>query len=86
MSRIPDIKDQLHFSNTQLGLLLFVAAAGALIALPLASRVIARIGSARTLLGGNVVLCVALPLLGTAHVVVSFGGIFLIGEREGWCG
>lgn len=82
ISRIPDIKDQLNFSNTQLGLLMLVAAVGAILALPLSSGIIDCLGSARTLLMGNILLFVSLPLVGMSRLAGAIGGVFFLGKLQ----
>ena len=80
VSRIPDVKDELNFNNTQLGFLLLTAAGGAITALPLSSILSEHFGSRKTLLIGILLLSVCLPLLGTSNVLLSFIGIFCIGK------
>ena len=47
-SRIPQVRDRLHLSPAELGLVLLAIAAGSLIALPLSGPLVARFGSRRT--------------------------------------
>ncbi len=65
-SRIPQIRDELGLSPSQLGLVLLALAAGSIVSLLLAGQIVARFGSSRTVatMGG---------LLGVAMLGVSFG-------------
>src|SRR3954453_6505948 len=66
-SRIPQVRDRLHLSPSQLGLVLLAMAAGSVLALPLSGPVIARRGSRR-----RVQLTAALQVVGLAVVAVGF--------------
>jgi fucose permease len=85
-SRIPQIRDQLHLSSAELGLLLFALAVGSIIALPMAGTVIHRVGSSRTvavtsiLCGVSVAVVAGGYLLGTVPVAI---GLFLVGLGYG---
>ena len=85
-SRIPQVRDRLHLSPAQLGLVLLCIAAGSLLALPLAGPVVHRFGSRRTVAGMAVLLAVGLAtvsfgyLAGLVPVVV---GLFLLGFANG---
>jgi MFS family permease len=85
-SRIPQIRDALSASPSQLGLILLAVAAGAIIAMPLAGIVVNRIGAARCTAIMAGVLSVGLVVLafgyhvGVPMVVV---GLFLIGFGNG---
>jgi predicted MFS family arabinose efflux permease len=65
-SRIPQVRDKLGLSPSQLGLVLLALAAGSIISLLLAGQIVARFGSSRTVavMGG---------LLGLALFGISFG-------------
>lgn len=82
--RIPDVKEALQLSPGMLGLLLFAAPAGAMIAMPLVGAVCSRFGSARAtrwlLIGYTATaLCV-----GLAPDVVSFAvALFVVGAATG---
>ena len=85
-SRIPQIRDALQASPSELGLILLAVAAGALVAMPLAGLVVNRFGPARTvavlaavLSVGLVVLALGTPI-GPLPVVV---GLFLVGYGNG---
>ena len=85
-SRIPQVRDRLHLSPSQLGLLLLAVAVGSLLALPLSGPLVARYGSRR-------VVASMAALLGLALAVVSLGylaglvpvvvGLFLLGFANG---
>jgi MFS family permease len=85
-SRIPQIRDALAASPSQLGLILLSVAAGSIIAMPLAGMVVNRIGAARCTAIMAGLLCIGLVVLalgyrvGVAPVVV---GLFLIGFGNG---
>ncbi len=85
-ARIPQIRDALRATPSELGLVLLAVAAGAILALPLAGLVVNRFGPARTvavlagvLSVGLVVLALGYPL-GAGPVAV---GLFLIGYGNG---
>jgi predicted MFS family arabinose efflux permease len=85
-ARIPQIRDRLHLSPSELGLLLFAIAAGSLLALPLSGPAVTRIGSSRTVAAMSVLLAVGLTtaslgaLVGVTPVAV---GLFLFGFANG---
>jgi fucose permease len=85
-SRIPQVRDGLHLSPGELGLLLLSIAAGSLIALPLAGTVVARAGAARTITFMAILSAIGLATTaigyrsGVAPVVV---GLFLLGMGNG---
>ena len=85
-SRIPQIRDELQASPSELGLILLAVAAGAILAMPLAGLVVNRFGPARTVAAlasalsvGLVVLAFGTPI-GALPVVI---GLFLIGYGNG---
>jgi MFS family permease len=85
-SRIPQIRDELQATPSQLGLILLAVAAGAVLAMPLAGLVVNRFGPAltvavlaSTLSVGLVVLAFGTPV-GAVPVVI---GLFLIGYGNG---
>jgi MFS family permease len=85
-SRIPQIRDRLQLRPAELGLVLLAAAAGAVVALPLAGPVLARLGSRRTvtamaLLLAAGLLTAALGYLSGLLPVVT--GLFLVGFANG---
>ncbi|HEV2886759.1 MAG TPA: MFS transporter [Jatrophihabitans sp.] len=85
-SRIPQVRDRLHLSPAELGLVLLCIAAGSLLALPLSGPVVHRFGSQRTVAGMAVLLAVGLAtvslgyLAGLVPVVV---GLLLLGFANG---
>ena len=85
-SRIPQIRDALNASPSQLGLILLAVALGSIIALPLAGMLVHRIGAARSVAVMSVCLAVGLVVVavgyrsGVPPVVI---GLFLIGYGNG---
>lgn len=85
-SRIPQVKQHLDLSNGQMGTLLLAIAAGSVVALPSAGKVIALLGSRRTVL-------VMAMLMGVGFVVTALGylvgvpmvavGLFIFGFANG---
>jgi predicted MFS family arabinose efflux permease len=85
-SRIPQIRDAVQATPSELGLILLAIAAGAVIAMPLAGLVVNRFGPARTVAVLASVLSVGLVVLalGTpAGVLPVVIGLFLIGYGNG---
>jgi predicted MFS family arabinose efflux permease len=85
-SRIPQVRDQLHLSPADLGLVLLAIAAGSLVALPLAGTIVHRINSQRTVAGMSIVLAVGLAIVATGYeagVVPLVVGLFLLGFANG---
>jgi predicted MFS family arabinose efflux permease len=86
LSRVPQIRDELHLSPARLGLLLLTSAVGALVSLPFAGAVVHRFGAAPTVIFGALVSVVGLAIVaigtevGTAMVAV---GLFLFGFGNG---
>lgn len=88
MSRVPDVKDALDLSPSQLGIMLLSISAGSLLGLPLAGRISHAIGAARTVRLG---LSLAAPGIVLAGFAASFGssmwlvmpGLFLLGLGSG---
>ena len=83
-SRIPQIRDALQATPSQLGLILLAVAAGAIIAMPLAGMVVNRIGTARcTAIMADRALASAWscsPSATTVGVLPVVIGLFLIGS------
>ena len=83
VSRLPAVREALGLSTGQLGLLLLCLSAGSLLGLPTSGPLVARVGPARTVLGG--VLAVGAGLLltaagvGTAEVRLAGAGLALTG-------
>ena len=87
-SRIADSKAELGLSAGQLGLTLFAASCGSVLALPFAGRVADRIGASRTVVAGMVVSAVGLVCVGLAVDVarsrpLMAAGLFLLGMGVG---
>src|ERR1700686_906676 len=66
LSRIPAVQAKLHLSVGILGATLLATAAGALIAMPLTSKLVGRFGSAQVTRISPLVLCVCVMLPGLA--------------------
>ena len=85
-SRIPQIRDALQATPSELGLVLLAMAFGAVVAMPLAGMVVNRFGSARTVAALASLLSLGLIVLalgydvGAAPVAI---GLFLIGYGNG---
>ena len=85
-ARIPQVRDRLELSSSELGLLLLAIAAGSLVALPLAGIIVARLGSRPTVTAMAVVNGAALSLVAVGHlyglapVVI---GLFVFGFATG---
>ncbi|MFN2561914.1 MAG: MFS transporter [Jatrophihabitans sp.] len=85
-ARIPQVRDGLHLSAADLGLVLLSLAAGALIALPLAGAIVHRFNSRRTVATMSLLLAVGLVTVaigyrtGVAGVVI---GLFVVGFANG---
>ena len=67
--RLPEIKELLGVSTSELGLLLFAGAVGSILALSLAARIISRFGTRPQMLGGFYL--VALGLIGQAFAATT---------------
>ena len=72
VSRIPDLKNQFHISNSTLGVSLFFGSAGVLSSLQLAGRLCAKYGSGPTTRTLNFLLIIAPPLVGMNFGLVWF--------------
>ena len=59
-SRIPQIRDALGLSPSQLGFVLLAMAAGSIVSLPLAGQIVARFGSRRTVTATAALMAIAL--------------------------
>lgn len=86
-SRIPEVSRELKLDNAQLGALLFVAAVGSLIALPLSGPLAARVGTRKTAYIGGAIFASGAVTLGlglfAASVPLSAIGLFLFGAGNG---
>ena len=77
-SRIPAVQQRMGLSDAQLGLVLFAIPIGLMLSLPLAGWLVARYGSRRVVLGGNVFFGATLLLLGAAHTQAQLIGAMLL--------
>ncbi|SED60143.1 MFS transporter [Ruania alba] len=75
LSRIPTIRDELHLSEGQLGLIILVGSLGSLLAMPLTGRVIGRIGARASVAIAAAVAAVGLTLGVTG---VATGAVWLL--------
>ena len=87
-SRIADSKASLGLTAGELGLTLFAASCGSVLALPFAGKVADRIGASRTVVTGIVVAAAGLLVVGFAVDVahsrlVMAGGLFFLGMGVG---
>jgi fucose permease len=85
-SRIPQVRESLHVTPAQLGLIILCVAAGSLISIPLSGTFVARIGEARTVAIMAVVLTCGLALVGIGSdigVVPVCVGLFFLGLGNG---
>jgi MFS family permease len=85
-SRIPQVRDRLHLSPADLGLVLLAIAAGSLVALPLAGSIVHRIGSRRTVVVMAVLLAAGLTVVSVVYltgIVPLLVGLFLLGFGNG---
>ncbi len=88
MSRVPDIKQMLDLTPGALGLLLLAVSVGALSGLPLAGRIAHRIGAARTVQIGIVLMLIGLVAAALAvetrtSMFAVMPGLFLLGVGNG---
>ena len=77
-SRIPAVRDRLDADARGLGFALLFTAVGSLIAMPLSSRFIARIGERRVIAVCVTACVLAYPALGLAPNLVVLGAILLV--------
>jgi MFS family permease len=85
-SRIPQVRDRLHLSPADLGLMLLSIAAGSLVALPLAGLIVAHLSSRRTVALMAAILAVGLAVVGVGYLGGVFPvviGLFLFGFANG---
>ena len=78
--RLPEIRDQVGITASQVGLMMSIAGLGGLIGSAAAGRSIARFGSRRVMLTAATVVAMALPLVGVAGgpVVLAIGLMMLM--------
>ena len=86
LSRIPQLRDQLHLDPSSLGLVLLSVSAGAVLALPLSGPVVARFGSRRTVTATAVLFAAGLAAVAvgsTVGVAPVVAGLFVLGAATG---
>ncbi|HEU5104033.1 MAG TPA: MFS transporter [Roseiflexaceae bacterium] len=84
IARIPDVKQQLALSDQQLGVTLFFAAIGALLAQPTVGWLIGRVGSRRMTTVMLIAFCLSVILPGLAGDMFSLmGALFVLGACNG---
>lgn len=76
VARIPALQDGLEATKSELGLALFGVAAGAVVALPVAGWLSARLGSRRVTQVGLLGVALSLPLLGLAPSLLTLALAF----------
>jgi len=84
LSRIPAVRAKLHLSMAVLGATLLAAAAGALLAMPLTSKLVGRFGSARVTRASTLGLCICVVLPGLAwNAPALAAALFAYGAAAG---
>ena len=87
ISRLPAVRDALELSPSRLGLLLLCLSGGAIVALPLAGVLIARVGPAASVLVGAVTVATGLVAVAagvaSGSVVLAGTGLLLTGLGTG---
>lgn len=76
VARIPSLQEELEATTSELGLALFGVAAGAVLALPVAGWLTARLGSRIVTRAGLVGVAVVLPLIGLAPTLALLAAAF----------
>ncbi|HEX8510630.1 MAG TPA: MFS transporter [Propionibacteriaceae bacterium] len=85
-SRIPQVRDRLELSPSQLGLVLLAVAAGSLLSMPLSGPAVSRFGSRLTVTVTSVLMSVALLVVAIGYqvgVLPILIGLFLLGVANG---
>ncbi len=85
-SRIPQVRDRLELTPSQLGLVLLALAAGSLLALPLSGLIVHRLGTRRTVTIMAVLCAVGLTVIALGYlqgVAFVLAGLFLLGFGNG---
>ncbi len=85
VSRLPDIREGLGLSNSDLGLLLICASIGSVGSLPLSGKVIERFKPGPTVCGGAIAVGAGIVILGLGAAVLQWVplacvGLFLYGS------
>src|SRR3984885_7371417 len=84
LARIPAVRQNLGLAVGVLGTVLLATAAGALIAMPLTSKLVGRFGSARVTRASTLALCVCVVLPGLAwNAPVLGAALFIYGAAAG---
>lgn len=88
MARIPEVRDLLGLTPGEIGRVLLALAVGSLVALPTSGFVVSKIGAARTVAGGSVLVATGLTLAGigadtAGAVAVTAAGLVLFGYGSG---
>lgn len=88
MGRIPEVRDLLGLTPSEIGRVLLALALGSIVALPTSGLVVGRIGAARTVAGGSVLVAVGLVLAGLGAdtlgvVAVAALGLVFVGYGSG---
>jgi MFS family permease len=84
IARIPDVKQQLALSDQMLGLVLFFAAVGALLAQPTVGWLISHVGSRRMTIIMLIAFCLSITLPGLAASALSLSVmLFILGACNG---
>lgn len=90
MARVPAVRDALHFSPGQIGLLLLAVSAASVLTMPMTGMVVGRIGPRATIGAGAVLMCAGLSAAGIGaqalgSVPVVAAGLFVLGVgNSGW--
>jgi fucose permease len=85
-ARIPQVRDRLHLSPADLGLVLLAIALGSLVALPSAGAIVTRLSSRRTVAVMTGVACIGIVIAAVGYlvgVVPVLVGLFLFGFGNG---
>ncbi len=84
VARLPAVRDELGVTPGELGLVLLALSVGSVGALPLSGFVVHRLGPARTVLAGAVLVALALAVAGVAPgVVVLMASLLVYGAGTG---
>ncbi len=80
VAHIPHVKQVLHLTDGQLGMVLFALPAGLITMNPLTGRIIAKLGEAQTCFWAAVALCLSICIpINAPNVVVLGIGLYLVG-------
>jgi len=74
VSRLPAIRDRMHASTTELGLVLLASGFGSLLSMPLTGRLCRRFGSRAVVAGMSVPASVAVAVLGVVSTLPALAG------------